>query len=180
MYGMVNRAIEEMVTARFGAPAWDQIKERAGVDVEVFISSEGYSDEITYGLVAAASEVLALPPAAVMEAFGEYWILETTKRGYSDLMASGGSTLKEFLLNLPNFHARLSMIFPHLAPPEFAVSDVRERSLTLHYMSNRAGLTAFMRGLIMGLGKMFDTPVQVELTVAKSSGADHDEFFVHW
>lgn len=180
MYGMVNRAIEEMVTSGFGEEAWEKIKERAGVDVEVFISSEGYSDQITYGLVGAASEVLGLSQEKVMEAFGEYWILETTKRGYSDLMASGGSTLKEFLLNLPNFHARLSMIFPHLAPPEFAVSNVGEKSLTLHYMSNRAGLTPFMRGLIVGLGKMFETPVEVELAVAKTSGADHDEFFVQW
>ncbi len=180
MYGMVNRAIEEMVTTGFGAEAWEKIKDKAGVDVEVFVSSEGYSDQITYGLIGAASDVLGLPAEKVMEAFGEYWILETTKRGYSDLMSSGGSTLKEFLSNLPNFHARLSMIFPHLAPPEFAVSNVNENSLTLHYMSNRAGLTPFMKGLIMGLGKMFETPVQVELAVAKASGADHDEFFVQW
>lgn len=180
MYGMVNRAIEEMVTSGFGVEVWEKIKERAGVDVEVFISSEGYSDQITYSLVHAASEVLGLTAERIMEAFGEYWILETTKRGYNDLMTSGGSTLKEFLLNLPNFHARLSMIFPHLAPPEFAVSDVGEKFLTLHYMSNRAGLTPFMRGLILGLGKMFETPVHVELAVAKASGADHDEFFIQW
>jgi Haem-NO-binding len=180
MYGMVNRAIEDMVTSGFGVEAWEKIKERAGVDIEVFIGSEGYSDQITYGLIGAASEVLGLPVEKVMEAFGEYWILETTKRGYSDLMASGGSTLKEFLLNLPNLHARLSLIFPHLAPPEFAVSNVGENSLTLHYMSNRAGLTSFMRGLILGLGKKFETPVEVELAVAKASGADHDEFFVQW
>jgi hypothetical protein len=37
-----------------------------------------------------------------------------------------------------------------------------------------------MRGLILGLGKMFETPVEVELAVAKASGADHDEFFVQW
>jgi hypothetical protein len=180
MYGMVNRAIEEMVTSSHGDEVWDQIKQRAGVDIDVFISSEGYPDSITYGLVGAASDVLGIPPDQVMEAFGEYWILETTKRGYSDLIASGGTSLREFLLNLPNFHARLSMIFPHLAPPEFLVSDVGDRSLRLHYLSDRAALTPFVKGLVQGLGKMFATPVQVELSVAKDVGADHDEFLVQW
>ena len=180
MYGMVNRAIEEMVTTRFGADTWSAVKERANVDIDVFISSEGYPDSITYGLVGAASQVLGLAPEKVMEAFGEYWILETTKRGYSDLMASGGASLREFLLNLPNFHARLSMIFPHLAPPQFEISDVGERSLRLHYISDRAGLAPFVKGLVQGLGQMFATPVQVELEVAKDAGADHDEFVVQW
>ena len=82
MYGMVNRAIEEMVTAGHGPLVWERIKERAGVDIEVFVSSEGYSDAITYGLIGAASEEHGISQDEVMEAFGEYWILETTKRGW--------------------------------------------------------------------------------------------------
>lgn len=180
MYGMVNRAIEEMVTSGYGPLVWERIKERAGVDIEVFVSSEGYPDAITFGLVAAASAELGISPDQVMEAFGEYWILETTKRGYSDMMASGGNTLREFLVNLPNFHARLSIIFPHLSPPEFEVSELGDTSLRLHYISTREGLTPFVRGLVLGLGKMFHTKVGVELAVAKASGADHDEFLVSW
>jgi hypothetical protein len=37
-----------------------------------------------------------------------------------------------------------------------------------------------VKGLVQGLGKMFATPVQVELSVAKDVGADHDEFLVQW
>ena len=180
MYGMVNRAIEEMLTSGHGADVWERVKVKAGVDVDVFISTEGYPDSITYDLVAASSDVLGISPAQVMEAFGEYWILETTQRGYRDLMSSGGATLREFLINLPNFHARLSMVFPHLAPPEFAVSDVAERSLRLHYMSERAGLAPFVKGLILGLAKMFETTATVELVAAKSDSTNHDEFAIRW
>ena len=42
MYGMVNKAIEEMVTRHHGESTWAQIKAKAGVDVEVFMSNEGY------------------------------------------------------------------------------------------------------------------------------------------
>ena len=95
-------------------------------------------------------------------------------------MTSSGTTFREFLVNLPNFHARLSMIFPHLQPPEFACSDVEEHSLRLHYHSHRAGLAPFVRGLIVGLGQLFDTAVEVTQATDKSSGADHDEFIIRW
>jgi hypothetical protein len=180
MYGMVNRAIEEMVTAGHGEAVWERIKARAGVDVEVFVSNEGYEDSLTYGLVGAASAELGVPAEQILEAFGVHWVLQTAQKGYGDLMSSGGDTFREFILNLPNFHARLSMIFPHLQPPEFACSEVDPRTLLLHYRSHRAGLAPFVRGLIVGLGQMFETTVEVSQTADKSSGADHDEFILRW
>ena len=42
MYGLVNKAIEELVVTEFGKDKWQLIKQKAGVDVEVFISNEGY------------------------------------------------------------------------------------------------------------------------------------------
>lgn len=180
MYGMVNRAIEEMVICGHGEAVWERIKERAGIDVEVFVSNEGYDDSLTYGLVGAVSAELGVPAEKILEAFGVYWIVQTAQKGYGDLMASGGSTFREFMLNLPNFHARLSMIFPHLQPPEFACGEVEEHSLRLHYRSHRAGLAPFVRGLIVGLGQMFDTAVEVVQTADKLTGADHDEFLVRW
>lgn len=180
MYGMVNRAIEEMVTAGYGQEKWEQIKELAGVDIEVFIRNEGYDDSLTYGLVGAASKVLELPPEKILEAFGIHWILQTAQVGYSDLMAAGGKSFPEFMLNLPDFHARLSMIFPHLQPPEFACIQIGERSLRLLYRSHRKGLAPFVRGLILGLGQLYETKVDVEQTADKSAGAEHDEFIVSW
>lgn len=180
MYGMVNRAIQQMVESGYGSEVWERIKQRAGVDIDVFVPSEGYSDSVTYGLVGAASEELGVPPAQILEQFGTYWIVKTAQQGYGDMMASGGRTLGEFLINLPNFHARLSMIFPHLAPPEFECSDILERSVRMHYRSNRPGLAPFVRGLFQGLGQMYDTPVTVEQIADKAAGADHDEFVVRW
>ena len=46
MYGMVNKAVEDMVCMHHGEEAWEQIKSKAGVDVEVFVSNEGYPDEV--------------------------------------------------------------------------------------------------------------------------------------
>lgn len=180
MYGMVNKAVEEMVRERFGEEAWERIKLEAGVDVEVFISNEPYPDDVTYKLVGAASAVLEIPAADVLQAFGEYWVLVTAHEGYGSLMRAGGRSLPEFLQNLPSFHTRVSMIFPKLQPPRFNCTDVTASSLRLHYHTHREGLTAFVVGLLQGLGKMFETPIRIEAVERRDQGADHDVFLVTW
>lgn len=181
MYGMVNKAVEGLVRNQFGDEAWLRIKERAGVTEEVFLSNEGYPDHITYDLVAAASAELNLPPETILHAFGEYWILETARRGYGTLLDTTGSTLPEFLQNLPQFHSRVRLIFPNLLPPRFETSDVTDHSLILHYHSDRPGLAPFLIGLLHGLGKRLKTEVAVEQTVRKGEAdATHDQFLVTW
>lgn len=48
MYGIVNKAIEDLVIANFGEEKWEAIKERSGVDIDFFISSEPYDDDVTF------------------------------------------------------------------------------------------------------------------------------------
>jgi len=180
MYGMVNRAVEEMVCMHHGESVWEQIKSRAGVDVDVFMSNEPYPDEITYRLVGAASEVLNLPAEEVLEAFGEHWVLHTARDAYGGLLQAAGRSLPEFLRNLPNFHSRVAMIFPKLQPPRFECTDVTADSLRLHYFTHRDGLAPFVVGLMHGLGKMYATPVSVRQAESRAEGADHDVFDVRW
>jgi len=48
MYGIVNKAIEDLVKTNFGEHIWDAVKKRSGVDIDYFLSSEPYDDDITY------------------------------------------------------------------------------------------------------------------------------------
>lgn len=180
MYGLVNKAIEEFVISNFGEEKWDRITSKAGVEVDVFISNESYPDELTYKLVGAASEVLDLPADVILVAFGEHWVTQTAAKSYGPMMKSGGATLKEFLVNLPNFHTRVAMIYPNLEPPRFRCTDVTEGGLHLHYHSHRPGLTAFVTGLIQGLGTLYATPCGSTVLERKDQGADHDVFAVTW
>jgi hypothetical protein len=175
---MVNKAVEDLVCSRFGEKKWLEVKAAAGVDVDVFVSDESYPDELTYNLVGGACRVLGAEASAVLELFGEHWVLNTAQEGYGELLDSGGSTLPEFLENLPNFHARVSLIMPKLRPPEFEVSDRTAASLHLHYRSHRHGLQPFVIGLVKGLGRKFKTEVAVELLPRR--GRDHDVFLVRW
>lgn len=180
MYGIVNKAIEELVTENYGSEKWDAIKKHSGVDVDFFLSNEPYDDSITYKLAVAASEVLETSLDNILIAFGEFWVLNTGRKKYGAMMQAGGSNFKEFLINLPNFHTRVSLIFPNLAPPEFKVTHIEEKSLHLHYYSHRPGLKEFVRGLIQGLSKMYSVETHIEILESRDAGSNHEVYAISW
>ncbi|MBE9006725.1 heme NO-binding domain-containing protein [Fortiea sp. LEGE XX443] len=180
MYGLVNKAIQDMVCSRFGEEIWKEIKQKAEVSVDVFISMEGYPDDITHKLVKAASVVLGLPSSDIMQAFGEFWVKYTSEEGYGEMMDMSGDNLPEFLENLDNLHARVGVSFPQLQPPSFECSEMGEDSLSLHYRSTREGLTPMIVGLVKGLGARFETEVDITQTQSRDDGAEHDEFLVKY
>ena len=122
---------------QFGQDKWEAIKEKAGISVDAFLSMKSYPGDITYSLVGAASEILDLTPAQVLEAFGEYWTPYTAKEGYGELLSMSGSSFVEFLQNPDGLHARVGLSFPELKPPSFRCSDLTENSVRLHYESDR-------------------------------------------
>jgi len=180
MYGIVNQAINGLVVENYGEESWEKIKVESGIEQKNFLSNESYDDSITYSLAGAAAKVLGVTVGDVLIALGEYWILKTGKEKYGALMESGGHDLMEFLINLPNFHSRVMLMYPNLTPPEFKTEEVGERKVKVEYFSEREGLTDFMRGLLYGLMKMYDIEGQVELTSPKQENKEHDEFMVTW
>lgn len=180
MYGLVNKAVEDLVKGNFGEEAWLKIKEKAQVNEGAFVSMKSYHDDVTYSLVGAATEVLGLSAEQVLEAFGEYWVLYTAKEGYGDMLNAAGNTLVEFLQNLDALHVRVGNIMPDLRPPSFECTDITANSLQLHYFSDRAGLSSMVVGLVRGLGKKFNTPCEVVLVSDRNKGEDHDIFEVSW
>ena len=180
MYGIVNKAIQDLITENFGVDKWDLIKEQSGVDVDFFLSNEPYDDDITYKLAGTAADVLGITVGDVLNAFGEWWILRTGKEKYAGLMEAGGKNLKEFLVNLPLFHNRIMLMYPKLTPPEFKVSNIEENSIHVHYHSKREGLQEFVRGLMSGLAKMYSVEAQVTLIQSRTEGNTHEIFKVSW
>ncbi|MEI2577471.1 heme NO-binding domain-containing protein [Scytonema sp. PRP1] len=180
MYGLVNKAIRDMVCEKFGEDTWETIRQKAEVEVDTFIGMEAYPDDITHRLVKAASEVLAMPPPEILKAFGEYWVIYTAEEGYGEMMDMAGDNLPDFLQNLDNLHARVGVSFPQLKPPSFECTDVAEESMNLHYRSSRQGLAPMVFGLVGGLGKRFNVEVDITQLRSREEGAEHDEFSIKY
>lgn len=180
MYGIINNSIESLVVANFGEEQWKVILQKSGVNEEFFISNQPYDDAITYKLAISISEHTGLKLEEVLFLFGEWWILKTTNEKYKGLLRAGGSNLREFLIHLPSFHNHIMMLYPQLTPPEFKTSDVEEHSIHIHYHSKREGLKHFVHGLLSGLGKLYETKVEIELLSDRDSGFSHEIFKVSW
>ena len=174
MYGIVNQAIQGLITDKFGIDKWNEIKERSSVNVDYFISNEPYNDSLTYDIVGVASEVLKIDATIILEEFGFYWATVIGMEKYGDLMKSGGKNFTHFVLNLPNFHSRVMLIFPNLAPPEFSVEQVNEQLLILHYYSHRDGLSHFVLGIIKGIGQIYNTEIETKIILSEKNEFQHD------
>lgn len=175
MYGMVQLGLEQMVRDVHGPDAWNDVLDRAGQRGVVYVSNQAYPDEVSYGLVGAAAEVLKEEPADLLDQFGRYWVAEFAPRHYQTLLDAGGADIASFISNLNDLHVRVGLIFPGYQPPRFEVEDVTDDTLTMHYFSHREGLTPFVIGLLRGIGDRFG--VMVEVT---QIDGDHPVFEVRW
>lgn len=178
MHGLVNQAIRDLAVNLGGESMWADIKAGAGVDVEAFVGMQAYPDDVTYRLVASASEILGIPESDVLRAFGRHWILYTAKEGYGPLFEMMGRTLPDFLQNLDAMHARLSLSMPELRPPSFVCEELDDGRLRLEYWTDRAGLAPMVVGLLEGLGEMYGVAVTIELGARRELGDDHDAFLI--
>ncbi|MDA8035564.1 MAG: heme NO-binding domain-containing protein [Actinomycetota bacterium] len=178
MYGLVNKAIEDLAISAGGEETWQRIKDEAGVDVVAFVSMDAYDDDLTYRLVGAASRVLGMPAEEILKSFGRHWVLYTAREGYGPLLERAGSSLGEFLANLDALHTRVGLTMPALRPPSFQVDVVDDATFLVRYYSERGGLSPMVVGLLEGVGKRFGHEVVVTHSAHRSEVLDHDEFLL--
>lgn len=179
MYGLVNRALQQLVCAQHGKSVWDDIRVRAQVADEVFVRMDSYPDELTHRLVAAASTVLAIPADQLLKEFGRYWMCYTMVEGYGALLYDLGPTLHDALAALDSMHARVALLYPALKPPQFRIRRVSSEHLRLDYHSERCGFAPMILGLVEGLGERYGIRVDVRHAQAKGVDCDHDRFDIH-
>eukprot|EP00118_Oscarella_pearsei_P001310 m.7111 g.7111 ORF g.7111 m.7111 type:complete len:84 (+) comp17805_c0_seq1:163-414(+) len=73
MYGFINHALERLLKRSYGDEKWDEIREKASVDLEgsSFKLRTIYEDEATDRLLKAAIEVIGIDYATLLQMFGE-------------------------------------------------------------------------------------------------------------
>ncbi len=180
MYGLINRAIQDMVCEHHSSDVWEKIKAKANIEESRFLVLHSYPDDLTHRLVKAASEVLGLTCSEIMQAFGRYWVEYTGKAGYQELMEMAGDNLPDFLSNLDELHSRVGVQFPELKPPEFDCEQPDDQTIKLHYQSSREGLAPMVIGLVEGLGERFQQSVQVTHIEERQQGAEKDTFQISY
>jgi hypothetical protein len=110
-------------------------KGRSGIDIDFFISSEPYDDDITFKLAQAVSERWNDIRSSELLVNGGF-----SKRPRKNMWAYGSrrKRFKRILINLPLFHNRVMLIYPKLTPPEFKVTDITENSIFALFSKEKA------------------------------------------
>mmetsp|Transcript_702 Transcript_702/g.1473 ORF Transcript_702/g.1473 Transcript_702/m.1473 type:complete len:467 (+) Transcript_702:163-1563(+) len=146
MFGWINDCTECLVLTKFGEETWQQIKEKAGCEVQDggFLRYKYYPDSDTVNLVVAASEVLGIGVDDVLFAFGDYFIDYVQENGYSNVLECLGSNLRDWLANLNSLHDHLQASYPKgfVAPVFWSEDDEesKEGAILVHYFSQRGSL----------------------------------------
>jgi hypothetical protein len=181
MYGLVNKAIQDLVCTKFGEDKWLEIKKLSNFEDDFFIGLQTYPDELTYNMVKNASKVLGADASVVMQAFGEYWILYTANEGYGDMLSLSGVNITEFLNNLDMLHQRVNNIMPDLVAPQFSTRNETEKSIELEYRSKRSGFSPMVIGLLHGLCQRFKlNQYTVNHIIQKDEQNECDVFKIEW
>lgn len=180
MYGLVNKAIKDLVIQVAGVDKWQEIARLSDFPDQDFIAMSPYPDALTYSLVGNASKVLGIDANILLEKFGEHWILYTASEGFGNLLNLSGNNLADFLGNMDMLHNQLTGIMPNLSPPKFTTRNVTDNSLELEYWSHREGMVPMLIGLLRGLGTRFGQPCTVEHIKQRVSNEDCHVFRVTW
>ena len=180
MLGMVNHALQEMVVERHGEEVWAAICADAGVAEPVFVIMRPYPDQVTFDLAAAVARRLGVPLADALQAFGHFWMVYAERQPWGKVMHSMGKNVREMLPALDAMHARLALAFPGVTMPQFRAETLESGAIHVHYFSSRSGLAPFVKGVLEGMGAMYDETIAVTQIEDRESGADHDVFLIEF
>lgn len=161
MYGMVVKALADVVRARADEQAWEAVCSHAGTSTH-FVGTRDYPEQLVAELVVHSAAALATSTEEVLRALGRHWIRYTGREGWGPLLQALGPDLVGALQRLDALHVRVGLALPHLRPPSFRVSQVDDEGLLLHYRSSRPALEPMVCGLVEELGLLFGSPVDVQ------------------
>ena len=72
MHGIIFAELRNYAETKHGKGTWNQLLKKAGLDNRVYLPIKAYPDTEVVGLIEAASTMVGLPVAEVLEDFGEF------------------------------------------------------------------------------------------------------------
>jgi hypothetical protein len=168
MKGVIFNLAEQVVSDSFGADAWDDILDRAGLD-GAYTSLGSYPDGDLAALVTASAARLGVAPEVVVRTIGEGAMPLLAQR-YPEFFSPHAST-RPFLLTLNDIiHPEVRKLYPGADVPEFGFEVQGDDVLLLQYRSQRR-LCALAEGFITGAARLYGESVRLTQPECMLEGA---------
>lgn len=180
MYGIINKALQEMVINNHGVNTWEAVKNKAQIEIDIFFNDEMYNDAITHRLVDALCDIASITAAQVFYNIGEWYVVQTIGKKYAGMVQTGGKTLKDFFENLPALYGSVKRLYFPNTPSSISISDIEENSVLVCYHGPRPNLEEIVRGGLSGFCIVFNAQPKVTIIENKSKGDTHILYKVCW
>lgn len=151
MYGMIHRAIYELMAAHHHESEWEAIRSVLNIDPEGMIGTVVYPDAQTFELVENAALAMRIAPDDFLQRLGHFWITFAEQGSYRHILDFTGRDLPSFIKRLDLMHQTVVSAMPHAIVPSFTLVEEQPEALTVDYRSSREGLEPFVAGLFYGL-----------------------------
>jgi hypothetical protein len=159
VHGVIFHELKKFANATFGEKSWEQLLASAGLTGSAYLASRSYPDEQVFALVGAAAAKAGLPPAQVLESFGEF-LAPGLLGMFRSLIRAEWRTM-DVLENTENtIHKVVRLNYAEATPPYLSVQRVSPASVAITYTSPRR-LCSLAKGITKGIAKHYREPIQI-------------------
>ncbi len=155
MKGVIAACLAELVIEKFGKDKWEAILEKSGLKKSTsFLPFQDIDDAAVMTVVESTCKILKITLNQAADAFGDYWVNDYAPKVYKTYYRKAKNA-REFLLKMDDVHDQVTKSIKNAQPPRFEYEEKDERTLVLHYKSQR-NMIIFLMGLVKGVGRYFD------------------------
>lgn len=177
MNGVFHRGLKQYVVDRYGQSAWDEAREAAGVDRQVYLPVDSRPDEEFISLVESLPGVVGESPFDLLEAFGRS-VASDLLDTYGDRVVRDEWSALDLIERIEGaIHAPLRSHNENLNPPRLATDRPAPDRVIVVYQSGRR-LCPVAKGLVLGVGDHYDEPLSVTENRCMHEGAEVCELVV--
>jgi guanylate cyclase soluble subunit beta len=163
MYGMIHRAMRNMVHEELGEEAWLALEQKLKIGPMDLLTGKVYDDALTLEIITEAAAMLNLAVGQCLIEFGRYWIRYVDQGSLVSVMNFTGQNLASFIKNLDRLHLAVGAAMPDARLPAFSTLCNDPGHIVVEYRSERVGLEPFVMGLLQGLMDRFHARGDIEV-----------------
>jgi hypothetical protein len=158
--GVFHRGIKEFVIERYGRDVWDDAREAAGIERQVYLPVDTRPDAEFISLVETVPGQVDESPFELLEEFGRF-LTERLVDTYGARVIDDDWGSMDLLAGVERaIHEPLRSHNAELNPPKLAVSRDEHDQVTLLYESPRR-LCPIAKGIALGVGDYFDDDLAI-------------------
>ena len=171
MKGTIFNILESFICENFGDELFEEVLEIAHpnlVDKGPYIGPGTYPDQDFFQLVTVLLEKKGIEAEVGIRLFGQFCYSELLKR--LPLNVRKFESPQQLLLSLNDvIHSEVKKLYEDAELPFFEYENVSDSHMRMRYISSRK-LYPFVTGLIEGLSKDMEVPIQVDFQLEGDIG----------